>query len=143
METNYPAVICQAKQYQGRGGPGQAGDKQPSQATLFMSFLYVTVFIWTFLSRRAGLGPSCTSQRCTVWAVTGCRLPARRGARGRGHVRVPPRGAGGAAAVPGAASSRRAEVTDKAIGLAVGNVSGARRPLPAALVTRAWRWGGG
>lgn len=58
METNYPAVICQGKQQQGRGGPGQAGDKQPSQATLFMAFLCISVFIWTFLSWRAGLLPS-------------------------------------------------------------------------------------
>lgn len=49
METNYPAVICQGKQQRGSGGPGQAGDKQPSQATLFMAFLCISVFIWTFL----------------------------------------------------------------------------------------------
>lgn len=58
METNYPAVICQGKQQRGRGGPGQARDKQPSQATLFMDFLCISVFIWTFLSWRAGLLPS-------------------------------------------------------------------------------------
>lgn len=62
METNYPAVICQGKQQRGSGGPGQAGDKQPSQATLFMAFLCISVFIWTFLSWRAGLLPSCMPQ---------------------------------------------------------------------------------
>lgn len=62
METNYPAVICQGKQQRGRGGPGQAGDKQPSQATLFMAFLCISVFIWTFLSWRAGLLLSCMPQ---------------------------------------------------------------------------------
>ena len=62
METNYPAVICQGKQQWGRGGPGQAGDKQPSQTTLFMAFLCISVFIWTFLSWRAGLLPSCMPQ---------------------------------------------------------------------------------
>lgn len=55
METNYPAVICQGKQQRESGGPGQAGDKQPSQATLFMAFLCISVFIWTFLSWRAGI----------------------------------------------------------------------------------------
>lgn len=74
METNYPAVICQGKQQQGRGGPGQARDKKPSQATLFMAFLCISVFIWTFLSWRAGLWPSCMPQRlhsvgCQRWQV--------------------------------------------------------------------------
>lgn len=96
METNYPAVICQAKQCQGKGGPGQAGDKQPSQATLFMSFLYILVFIWTFQSRRAGLTPSCTSRRCAVSAGNGCRFSAQRGAGVRGHSPVAPQQAGGA-----------------------------------------------
>lgn len=62
METNYPAVICQGKQQWGSRGPGQAGDKQPSQATLFMAFLCISVFIWTFLSWRARLLPSFMPQ---------------------------------------------------------------------------------
>lgn len=89
METNYPAVICQGKQRRGRGGPGQAGDKQPSQATLFMAFLCISVFIWTFLSWRAGLWPSRTPQHlhgvgCHRWQVICPRAPGHRATGTRG-----------------------------------------------------------
>lgn len=75
METNYPAVICQGKQQRGRGGPGQAGDKQPSQATLFMAFLCISVFIWTFLSWRAGFLPHAPALVCCQLSPMAGYLP--------------------------------------------------------------------
>lgn len=90
METNYPAVICQGKQQWGRGGPGQVRDKQPSQATLFMAFLCISVFIWTFLSWRAGLLPSRMPQHlhgigCHQQQVICCGAPGQKASTGLGR----------------------------------------------------------
>lgn len=75
METNYPSVICQGKQQRGRGGPGQAGDKQPSQATLFMGF-FMYFCIYLDIPELESWGFATCPSTCMVLAVTNGRLPA-------------------------------------------------------------------